>query len=1493
MRECDNCGRISEDSRFLKPQQHVPQCFLIIESKYLQESPASQLFAVSTPVKSCDVSFYNEETSQKVTFDLPKIIGGANHNSTNRRDVSSTSSQLHLRPLPNERLNLFLPSRELYMRERALQQIESAALNERVIADTRKDIALIRDMLRSAITARPLKEKQHDRPNHDETLPPAKVRKAETGKWEKELFDGFGEAADADAVDQLLNSGEATRNRDREEVCVIEFNRMVKTSSLCVGKYGLNIKGIEDMDITAPATEFTVCVEEYKVVSSQGPRVLHEVRHRLYRSINMKREHNKSFDASFGQPVEFFVTECNDLHVFIIHLLYRGRLFAWSSVNALYEGPWVSKLRKPPVDMAVALVVEHINLDDPILRGFISDKASDDLGEAEAYLNRLESQPPATNKTVENMNDPSVSAVNLRPRMSAKTGVDKASETIQHTKTQRQNYDENGKVVLAASPVPPVTKKSFSHKEERETTSPSGPQNSTAILKPYPREYREERETTSPSDPQNSTAILKPYPREYKEERETTSPSGPQNSTAILKPYPREYREERETTSPSGPQNSTAILKPYPREYREERETTSPSDPQNSTAILKPYPREYKEERETTSPSGPQNSTAILKPYPREYKEERETTSPSGPQNSTAILKPYPREYKEERETTSPSGPQNSTAILKPYPREYKEERETTSPSGPQNSTAILKPYPREYREERETTSPSGPQNSTAILKPYPREYREERETTSPSGPQNSTAILKPYPREYKEERETTSPSDPQNSTAILKPYPREYREERETTSPSDPQNSTAILKPYPREYREERETTSPSGPQNSTAILKPYPREYKEERETTSPSDPQNSTATLKPYPREYREERETTSPSDPQNSAATLRRFRRGGMDGRDGRDHTGAVTCQSNGGCVSSKGESSDTKTNGASGTRNRGRNNDGNGDKITGGSGSQRFPVEERVSPLSACVLLGLRSEGDVPSSRKIGSEREGFASVDLRVNKIVGLPPNCLCARVLVYFVNYISRQTKGLVNDSSDCELFMRPPNAIGYQKSGGNGTSPTFDIKFDDIMVTNKTYAIVIIEYITNPKCGPTTFGHVSLPIHTLAPVGNFLSRIRLGDPREPEARSVHVDRLSGPTSILTSYRSSKQRQHAVAEGKFDAAALYDKLLQPLKSRAECHPCGFISWCVGSDPNAPSFEYPGEPPLSNGEVELFSVREALDTSKSFHYTDIGEPMRAFGQQRSQSFRDFSSIVPYDPNRGFFILTEAVHGMCTREALYVVVTSINVNGHNNIAYTKKFRWSSDVGAPHFDDPIKAIRMVKAHPFTVAEKYLLRITNLDTIPKYEGRQLLVEQVGWTLLKMFPEDGAVRTGRYALALFEGTPPPQLLDEVKSYPMDEVLSYWVLSNRVQYITPPASVVVSIGDICFAEQFSVDHPGRPQPQKLMTTKHQEISLPCVGNEGSMGYKQDDLLKDMGISVEKAESAIRTALKSFLHRTIQRRREKYGKKDVRFVDGE
>ncbi|RHW71751.1 hypothetical protein DPX39_070016400 [Trypanosoma brucei equiperdum] len=529
------------------------------------------------------------------------------------------------------------------------------------------------------------------------------------------------------------------------------------------------------MDITAPATEFTVCVEEYKVVSSQGPRVLHEVRHRLYRSINMKREHNKSFDASFGQPVEFFVTECNDLHVFIIHLLYRGRLFAWSSVNALYEGPWVSKLRKPPVDMAVALVVEHINLDDPILRGFISDKASDDLGEAEAYLNRLESQPPATNKTVENMNDPSVSAVNLRPRMSAKTGVDKASETIQHTKTQRQNYDENGKVVLAASPVPPVTKKSFSHKEERESTSPSGPQNSTAILKPYPREYREERETTSPSDPQNSTATLKPYPREY--------------------------------------------------------------------------------------------------------------------------------------------------------------------------------------REERETTSPSDPQNSTATLKPYPREYREERETTSPSDPQNSTATLKPYPREYREERETTSPSDPQNSTATLKPYPREYREERETTSPSDPQNSTAILKPYPREYREERETTSPS----------------------------------------------------DPQNSTATLRRFRSGGMDGRDGRDHTGAVTCQSNGGCVSSKGESSDTKTNGASGTRNRGRNNDGNGDKITGGSGSQRFPVEERVSPLSACALLGLRSEGDVPSSRKIGSEREGFASVDLRVNKIVGLPPNCLCARVLVYFVNYISR----------------------------------------------------------------------------------------------------------------------------------------------------------------------------------------------------------------------------------------------------------------------------------------------------------------------------------------------------------------------------------------------------------------------------------------------------------------------------------------------------
>nr|CCD16924.1 unnamed protein product [Trypanosoma congolense IL3000] len=549
-------------------------------------------------------------------------------------------------------------------------------------------------------------------------------------------------------------------------------------------------------------------------------------------------------------------------------------------------------------------------------------------------------------------------------------------------------------------------------------------------------------------------------------------------------------------------------------------------------------------------------------------------------------------------------------------------------------------------------------------------------------------------------------------------------------------------------------------------------------------------------------------------------------------------------------------------------------------------------EGRQSPLPAGVLFGLRTLNDRLSPRVISRQEGVDCVVNLKLRSVIGLPLNAICTRVLLYVVGYISGRTLEIQNDISDPSLFMRPPNVISHQKEGGGSIVQTFDIELEQIIVAEKTHVIVIIEYATDSKSVPIAFGHASLPIHIKATEGNFLTRIRLGDPRQPEVRALDAEGSLNPAFFSGWSNNASNYTQMEVEERLNAAALYKRLLLPVSTSAVCHACSFVSWSINGGLTDPYFEYPGEPPLSEEEAKLHAAREAVAEAKIPHRAASAGLLKVFGWYPACVFSNFTDIVPYDPKRGFFICTEAVHGVGAEKALYFVVTTIDTDKCSYVACTKHLRWSSDIGVPHFNDPAKLINDVEADPNVVAQKYLLKVTNLETIKKYGDKHLLVEVVGWSLLKLFPENGVLRGGRYAVALFEGTPPPQLLDgEVKSHSLEKVFNYWFARGEIQYCSPPASVVVSAGDPHLVMQLSVDHPGRPQPQKLMATPLHEDVMPCVGTEGSVGYQQSQILNDMGVTVEQAEEAVGAAVSSFLQRTIKRKCQSYADMNIRVVE--
>ncbi|RNF17088.1 uncharacterized protein Tco025E_04941 [Trypanosoma conorhini] len=522
-------------------------------------------------------------------------------------------------------------------------------------------------------------------------------------------------------------------------------------------------------------------------------------------------------------------------------------------------------------------------------------------------------------------------------------------------------------------------------------------------------------------------------------------------------------------------------------------------------------------------------------------------------------------------------------------------------------------------------------------------------------------------------------------------------------------------------------------------------------------------------------------------------------------------------------------------------------------------------------MEASVLLQVRAENAPLPPRGPAGHGPNNDEVSFYVSYVTGLPLNAAYSRALVYLIEHVDPNTGEVMSNAGSPAVLLRSPDAIQYPNIGASAMFPLFKVNMPSIIVTEKTHALVIVEYVTRNEVGPCVFGHAALPIHKNAGRGNFVSRMRLGDPRRPAARDV----FSG-VSLFAERKAMKQYSQDEIEDALNSQALYELLFTPVKAHAGCCPCGYIMWCLDSDPNAPHFDFPREPRPTAAERELYLMRQKVDQSTLPSFNDWEEAVAAFGGSAKPMGNRISRVVPYSPGRGFYLDVESLHGMGTDRALYAVAVDLGFEGHEGITQALQRDWASDAGAPQFKEPLRMLTLVDYDQYCTVIFYLLKVSNLKSVKKQGEKQLTVDSVGWTMLKLLIEGDVLRHGRYALPWFAGLPPPEMMDQLDSEPIEKVFSSWFGANKLRFMESKSTVVVSISDAADVEQIVADHPARPLPAKLFVPAAAKESYPAGVHEGAVGYTQQRLVESMGLDVKDVDLALAACVGAYIKENLR-----------------
>jgi hypothetical protein len=495
------------------------------------------------------------------------------------------------------------------------------------------------------------------------------------------------------------------------------------------------------------------------------------------------------------------------------------------------------------------------------------------------------------------------------------------------------------------------------------------------------------------------------------------------------------------------------------------------------------------------------------------------------------------------------------------------------------------------------------------------------------------------------------------------------------------------------------------------------------------------------------------------------------------------------------------------------------------------------------PVNPCVLLGLAQPSDKPSaSPKPPGHGTNGATVDVFLDGLTGLPLDAVCTRLLVYVTDELDPTSGKSMNPLHHPRVFMRKPDLVVLQSLTSSSVEPQFSGKLS-AEVGDYTFAVVIVEFITAAQNTTLVFGHCCLPINKKFTAGNYLCRVKLGDPRRSQERMVSDIRPAERVADEQRRATEKYNQMQL-ELSVDSQALHNLLPAPPRKRAECTTFGYLIWRLDcNDIKAPFFEMPHQLPMSQAELAIFEGRKLHNdtTPAAKGLATLKAADDAFFDAGATPTDALGNVVPFSEERGAFVKVEGIRGVGDDAAMYVVVVYMpKAPPGRQVCYTMMPDWLSDVGAPMYKDPPFIFTGIKYDTTNTVMYMLLKLTNLNASAEGPAK---VEALGWSMNKLFLEPAnTTRQGRFALPWIAGGLPPTVVSDLLTQRIEPVYMRMMKAGEMKFLAPPATLIISQGDSACISALVDESPGRAQPRQLLIPAALKKNYPTVTCEGMIG---------------------------------------------------
>ena len=432
-------------------------------------------------------------------------------------------------------------------------------------------------------------------------------------------------------------------------------------------------------------------------------------------------------------------------------------------------------------------------------------------------------------------------------------------------------------------------------------------------------------------------------------------------------------------------------------------------------------------------------------------------------------------------------------------------------------------------------------------------------------------------------------------------------------------------------------------------------------------------------------------------------------------------------------------------------------------------------------------------------------------IDFYIDSARFLPDNTSCTKVLVKAYNSNLEKIAASVGGLPDLDSDAYSPLynfRCEYRK-------PIFD--------PTTTIVVTILTIDTH---------HNEIRVLGYAAINMFLNKMRAEQPSNPNDQDFIVNKgnfqlplycqepYSKPPFSLNSYKKLESIPCATILVRIREAAKADNGLRVLSikdvPKSEWHIRGIVvkppsyedrayntASCMPSNIERKLYELRAQRKNITVRDMTYQIQNQLGIKLNLSDAEV---IKWIDQKLQVSPRtpmiDIKYFAKYNPDLGFKVAVDAVHNILAEDP-HIVIFCLNPPGAlysstvitEDVQFTTKVEWNSSIHTPQYLDGFHTYKNISF------DKNLHLIIDVRAV-SFAKQRPEVQNIGWTILPIFSNDGYVRSGTYQIPVFKGSVPASFLPDLAINDPWTLLMNSVNKPGGPVFLSPVSVIVRLVD-------------------------------------------------------------------------------------------